>query len=254
MNLDIHDLRAFYQRQLGGIARRMLGGRIRARWRSVRGCTVVGVGFAVPYLGIFKGEAAHLGALMLASQGAMVWPSKGPCLGIMTEEANLPLADASVDRLLCVHCLEVTDNVGALIREMWRVLTPEGRLLLVVPNRRGVWARLDTTPFGYGRPYSRNQLEKLLTNSLFTPTDVSSALHIPPVHQPWLLRWATAWERLGGRLWPVFAGVLIVEARKEIMGALPRGRLQRARRKLITLPAPLRRSTRACAPKAPADA
>ena len=165
MYLDIHDLRDFYYRPLGGIVRRFLTSRIRARWRSVKGQTVMGLGFAVPYLGVFRGEAERLGALMLATQGAMVWPSEGPSLGVMVDEATLPLPDASVDRLLCVHCLEVSERAGALIREMWRVLTPEGRLLIIVPNRRGVWARLDTTPFGYGRPYSRNQLEKMLTES-----------------------------------------------------------------------------------------
>ena len=136
----------------------------------------------------------------------------------------LPLPDASVDDLLCVHCLEVAERAGPLLREMWRVLAPEGRLLIVVPNRRGLWARFDTTPFGHGRPYSRGQLERLLTDALFTPTLWTSALYMPPMDRHWLLRWATAFERIGARLWPAFAGVIIVEARKELMGALPKGK------------------------------
>lgn len=240
MHLDIHNLKDFYQRPLGGIVRRMLGSRIRARWRNVQGCTIVGLGFAAPYLGTFRDEAARIGALMPASQGAMVWPSPLLCRTVMVEEATLPLADASVDRLLCVHCLEMSENATALLREIWRVLSPEGRLLLIVPNRRGIWARFDSTPFGYGRPYSLGQLEVLLKQSLFTPIDQASALHMPPLHQEWLLGWATAFERMGGRMWPAFSGVQIVEARKELMGAMPRGEVARARRKLVTLPAPLR--------------
>ncbi len=258
MYLDIHNLRDFYHRPLGGIVRRMLGSRIRARWRNVKGCTVVGLGFAIPYLGVFRGEAERLGALMPAAQGAMVWPSKGVGRSVMVEEAMLPLADASVDRLLCVHCLEMSENTGALLREIWRVLTPEGRLLLVVPNRRGIWARLDTTPFGFGRPYSLGQLETLLKQSLFTPVDQTSALHMPPMHQAWMLRWATAFERLGARMWPAFSGVQIVEAKKELMGAMPRASVARARRQLVTLPAPapLRRAETAEAAREtqPADA
>ena len=159
----------------------------------------------------------------------------------MVEESTLPLPDASVDRLLLVHYLEVSENPQQLLREIWRVLAPEGRLLIIVPNRRGIWARIDTTPFGFGRPYSRDQLAKLLTQSLFTPIDVASALNMPPIDRPWLLRWAMALERLGGRLWPLFSGVLMVEARKEVMTALPVGKTVRARRQLVTLPAPLRR-------------
>ena len=169
MSLDVIELRDFYARPLGSIVRRLLTRRIRARWRSVHGRQVMGLGFAVPYIGAFRGEATRLGALMPANQGALVWPAAGNGHTVMVEEAMLPLPDACVDRLLAVHCLEASERTGALLREMWRVLTPEGRLLLVVPNRRGVWARLDTTPFGHGRPYSRGQLERLLTDALFTP-------------------------------------------------------------------------------------
>jgi len=223
MHPDVFELRDFYNRPLGTIVRRLLTSRIRARWRSVDGACVMGLGFAAPYIGTFRGEAARLGALMPGDQGALAWPAAGPGATVMVEEADLPLPDASVDRLLGVHCLEGSEQTGALLREMWRVLTPEGRLVLVVPNRRGIWARLDRTPFGHGRPYSRAQLERLLSDALFTPLEVTPALYMPPFDRHWLVRWATAFERLGARLWPGFAGVIIVEARKELMGAIPAG-------------------------------
>ena len=199
MHPDVVGLRDFYNRPLGGVVRRLLTSRIRARWRSVEGAELMGLGFAVPYIGIFRGEASRLGALMPAGQGALAWPPNGKGHVVMVEEAMLPLADASVDRLLAVHCLETSESVRALLREIWRVLTPEGRLLLVVPNRRGIWARLDTTPFGHGRPYSRGQLERLLTDALFTPQEWVSALYMPPIDRQWLVRWSTAFERVGAR-------------------------------------------------------
>jgi SAM-dependent methyltransferase len=142
----------------------------------------------------------------------------------MVDEAVFPLSDASVDFVLCVHGLETSGRAAATLREVWRVLAPEGRLLLVVPNRSGLWARFDTTPFGHGRPFSRGQLERLLTDALFTPFDWTSALYMPPLDRQWMMRWATVFERVGARLWPAFAGVIIVEARKELMGALPKGK------------------------------
>jgi SAM-dependent methyltransferase len=227
------ELRNFYGGPLGGIVRRMLTQRIRARWRTAQGCQLIGLGFAVPYIGMFRGEAARLAAVMPANQGALVWPASGPALTVMTDEAMLPLPDASVDLLLCVHCLEVAERAEPLLREMWRVLAPEGRLLIIVPNRRGVWARFDSTPFGHGRPYSKGQLERLLSEALFTPVEWSSALHMPPVNRPWLLRWATAFERMGARFWPAFAGVVMVDARKEIMAAIPKGRPAKRRIRLV---------------------
>ena len=83
MQNDVLELRSFYNRPLGGIVRRLLTQRIRARWRSAQGRQLMGLGFAVPYIGMFRGEAARLGALMPASQGALVWPSSGNVLSVM---------------------------------------------------------------------------------------------------------------------------------------------------------------------------
>jgi len=242
MQHDVVELRTFYNRPLGGIVRRMLTQRIRSRWRNARGCRLVGLGFAVPYIGMFRGEAAGLAALMPAVQGALVWPQSGNVLSVLVDEVLLPLADNSVDLLLCVHSLEVAERTGPMLREIWRVLSPEGRLLLIVPNRRGLWARFDTTPFGHGRPYSRGQLERLLADALFTPLEWASALYMPPLNRQWLVRWATVFERVGARLWPGFAGVIIVEARKELMGVVPKAAPARRKEQLATAPSGLKRN------------
>lgn len=227
MQIDVTDLRDFYAEPLGQVVRRVLSHRIRARWRAGNGVTLMGLGYAAPYLGAFRADVTRIGALMPEGQGALVWPPTGAVRTVLVEEERLPLADNSVDRFLGVHCLEVAGRPGPLLREIWRVLAPEGRLILVVPNRRGLWARTDATPFGQGRPYSRGQLEVLLADALFTPVDWSSALHFPPLANRMLLRSAVAWERFGARLNPLFGGVIIVEAKKET--SAPIGRPVRAR-------------------------
>ena len=119
-------------------------------------------------------------------------------------------------------------DAGALLREVWRVLAAGGRLLAVVPNRRGLWARMDTTPFGHGRPYSRSQITQLLRETWFTPTGWSEALYVPPIARGWFLRSAVAWERTGATLSAPFAGVHIVEATKQVYRAIPARREQSA--------------------------
>jgi hypothetical protein len=116
------------------------------------------------------------------------------------------------------------------MRELWRVLAPSGRLMAVVPNRRGVWARADTTPFGHGRPYSRSQIAALMRRSWFTPVRFSEALFLPPVGHDWMLQSAPAWERVGAAMSLPFAGVHLVEATKEVVRAIP---VQRERTRLI---------------------
>jgi SAM-dependent methyltransferase len=223
MHQDVTELRDFYARPLGKIARRVLRQRIRARWPRVTGQTLIGLGFASPYLGVFRGEAHRIGALMPATQGALVWPSKGDTMSVLVDEDRLPLPDNSVDRLLAVHCLETAEQVRPLLREMWRVLAPDGRLLMIVPNRRSMWSQSDATPFGHGRPYSRGQLEKILDDALFSPIDWSYGLHMPPFERKFILRSAASFERLGARVTPKFGGVIMVEARKEVMASMGTG-------------------------------
>ncbi len=224
MPIDVVDLRSFYATALGGMARRIIGQKIRTHWRRADGMVVIGLGYAAPYLGSFRNEALRLGAFMPAEQGGVLWPARGPFRSVMVEEDRLPLPDNTVDRLLFVHCLEsAAGHARGLLREAWRVLTPNGRLLVVVPNRRGIWARRDNTPFGHGQPYSRGQLERLLTDALFTPLLVETALHAPPLDLRVIIRAAPQVERFASKLSTPFGGLLVVEARKEIASLISSG-------------------------------
>lgn len=235
MHLDVADLRDFYLTALGRVVRRLLAHRIGARWRGMGVDTLIGIGFATPYLGTFRRDCVRFGAFSPVTQGALVWPTANRGQSVLVEPERLPLADNSVDRALLIHCLEMAGRPAPLLRELWRVLAPEGRILIIVPNRRGVWARLDRTPFGQGQPYSRSQLERLLTDSLFTPIDWDSALHVPPFDVRLLLRSARAWERIGARVWPLFGGVILVEAQKQIVQPMGKRAARRALRELVTV-------------------
>jgi SAM-dependent methyltransferase len=228
--MDVVDLRNFYAQRLGTVARRFIGRGIRARWTATGTLRVLGIGYATPYLGLFREEAERCLALMPAPQGVVRWPSTRPALAALVEEDELPLTDSAVDRVLLIHALEMSPDPAELLREVWRVLAPGGRLLAVVPNRRGLWARMDTTPFGQGRPYSRSQITQLLRETWFTPTGWGEALYVPPIGRAWFLRSAVAWERTGATLSAPFAGVHIVEATKQVYRAIP---ARRERRRLV---------------------
>jgi SAM-dependent methyltransferase len=227
MSIDVVDLRNFYAHRLGTVARHFVGRGIRKRWTNLAGQRVVGIGYASPYLGLFREEAERCLAFMPAAQGVVKWPSQRPTLSTLVEELELPLPDAAVDRVLLVHALEMSHDAIALLREVWRVLAAGGQLLAVVPNRRGLWARMDTTPFGHGRPYSRSQITHLLRETWFTPISWGEALYVPPIERGWFLRSAIAWERTGATLSAPFAGVHVVEATKQVYRAIPARREKR---------------------------
>ena len=243
MSLDVVDLRNFYAQQLGAVARRFVGRGIRSRWTDTRAQRVAGIGYATPYLGLFREEAERCLAFMPAAQGVVKWPSATPSLTTLVEELDLPLTDAAIDRVLLVHALETSEQVGAMLKEVWRVLAGGGRLLIVVPNRRGVWAPLDRTPFGSGRPYTASQLSQLLRDELFTPVTTGAALFVPPSRSRMMLRSARAWERAGAHWFPRFGGVVIVEATKQIYAKPATTRVVRSRR-LVYTPAHSRSAVR----------
>ena len=149
------------------------------------------------------------------------WPAGAPNLSCTAEEDALPFPDLCFDRVILVHGLEAADNARGMLREVWRVLKDDGRLLIVAPNRRGMWAHLETTPFGHGQPYSAGQIGKLLAASLFRVERRDTALYLPPSNLRLVLRSAPLLERTGRRLLTGLAGVTITEAVKDVYAALP---------------------------------
>ena len=216
MPLDVNELRGFYASPLGDVARRLIGRILRARWENCVGQSLMGLGYAAPYLDRFRDEALRTLAFMPAQQGVVNWPSAGVSSSALVETDMLPLPDSTIDRAIVVHALETAEYPGELMEEVWRVLTPGGRVLVIAPSRRGVWARADGTPFGFGRPYSKGQLRELMRESLFSPIHWDEALYAPPFQRRMFLRWATAFERVGSRIGLPFAGVYIVEATKQL--------------------------------------
>ncbi len=103
-----------------------------------------------------------------------------------------------------------------MLRQLWRVLAPEGKLLLVAPNRASLWAQVEWSPFGQGRPFSRRELDRILRDVLFVPTFWDRALFVPPFNAKTLIGTGAGWERLGQRFLPRLGGVHLVEATKSL--------------------------------------
>ncbi len=216
MPLDVNDLVAFYSSPLGDVSRRLIGRVLRARWDNCARLSILALGYGGPYLERFRDEAQRVLAFMPAEQGVVNWPASGRSCSALVDPDMLPLPDATIDRALVVHALETAEYPGALLEEVWRVMAPGGRMILVAPSRRGVWARVDGTPFGQGQPYSKGQLRDLMREALFSPVYWGEALYAPPFRRRFFVNSAPAIERLGAAIGIPFAGVHIVEATKQV--------------------------------------
>lgn len=221
MRRDVLELRQFYASPLGRAAREMLSRKICEAWGDARGLDVLGIGYATPHLEALRPQARRTVAAMPSAQGVEAWPSGGRNLACLADEAALPLPNALFDRVLVVHALEEATDPRALLREVWRVMAPTGRVILAAASRRGLWANTEATPFGVGRPFSRTQLEALAREAELEPIAWSRALYVPPLNST--ARFAEGFERVGSRLWPAFSGLILLEAVKQTFAVKPNG-------------------------------
>ena len=228
MHLDVQDLRNFYYRNaLGRAVQANLRERVLKLWPEAKGQTVVGFGFAAPLLRPYLKDARRVVALMPGPQGVMPWPQNAPNVSVLCEETRWPLETGHVDRLILLHGLETSEHPSYLLEEAWRVLGPGGKALFIVPNRAGLWARRDATPFGFGRPYSVTQLETQLKKHQFLPERQMGALYQFPSHKRLWMKSAKLFDQIGRHMPAVIAGgAFLLEASKRVYP--PKGRVQRA--------------------------
>lgn len=215
MRVDVLALLRFYASPLGEVVRRAASRRLAALWPYTEGLDVLGLGYPTPYLERFRAGARRTVTMMPAAQGAEPWPADR-VLTTLAEDTRLPFMDAVFDRVLLVHALEECEAAHAMLREVWRVMAPEGRLVVIAANRWSWWAQSGATPFGHGRPYSRTQLAALLSDSVFEPVVSARALYAPPSTWSPFVRAADAFESVGEKLWPAQGGLVLMEAVKRL--------------------------------------
>ena len=236
--MDVVDLREYYSNALGKATQRLIAAKLLGHLPQDPQAAVLGLGYATPFL---NENAGRQMAFMPARRGVIHWPEHGNVASALVDELDLPLGDNAVDAALLIHCLEFTDSPEELLQEVWRVLTPQGKLLLVVPNRSSLWAMRDVSPFGHGQPFSRRQLQGLLRTAQFSITRFEYALVMPPWKRFAGSALARGFENLGrAAALRGISGVLIVEAQKQVYAYAPGRKVRRvlSRFKPAFLPAP----------------
>ena len=232
---DVVELRSYYASPLGKITTRLIRRQIRTLWPSVKGMDILGLGYAPPFLETFRDEAAHTAALMPTLQGVIRYGRYQGNLTSLARETDLPIKEASMDRIIIVHCLEHTDHSKHMLREVWRSLAPGGRVLIIVPSRLGPWCRSEATPFGHGKPFSTSQIKEILSKNMLSPTRWTSALFLPPFKSRTMLTALATLETTGQRWWSKFAGVLIIEAEKQIYAVNPQDTAKKMAQKPVLI-------------------
>jgi SAM-dependent methyltransferase len=228
---------AFYATPRGQMAAAILGRAIRAHWPDLGHLDVLGVGYPEPFLDWSNGGRAEAGAPARCLAAITIRhrppyrPTRMQGAVCAVEPDHLPFPDLSFDRILVVHGVEAAGSPERLLREAWRLLRDDGRMLVLAANRTGLWAHMDSTPFGQGQPYSQRQIDRLLVSGMFRAERHSRALFVPPTGWSLLQRSHRLWELAGHALLPQLAGVILTEAAKDAYAAVPT--LEPARRRIV---------------------
>ncbi len=159
-----------------------------------------------------------------------------PRVALITDAAALPFPPASLDLVLLPHTLELSADPHQVLREVERVLVPEGRVVISGLNPASLWGLRQ----GRGRLVDRLGLTLLGSSRLYLPEagefigpwrlrdwlrllgfEVESerfGCYRPAVRtDKWLQR--TAWmDRAGARWWPIFGAVYFFVAVKRVRG------------------------------------
>ena len=159
-----------------------------------------------------------------------------PCrCALVTDFAALPFAAASLDLLVLPHALECSADPHATLREVERVLVPDGRVVICGFNPTSLW----TVRQGLGHVLRRIGLRGRMGPSYlpasgesiglwrlrdwlrllsFDTEQVRYGCYVPPVRSvKWLTRWGFM-ERMGARWWPILGAAYVVVGVKRVRG------------------------------------
>lgn len=139
-------------------------------------------------------------------------------------EYDLPFTSASLDLVLLPHVLEFSPQPHQVLREVERVLVPEGSVIIAGFNPYSLWglrrlaARTDPDSPWDGQYRSVPRIRDWLTLLGFETRAADFGCHAPPVRsQRWIERWRCL-EQVGARWWPVCGGSYLLQGIKRVQG------------------------------------
>jgi SAM-dependent methyltransferase len=216
MKIALEKIRKFYKSSLGEYVLSCLKPYISSFLPlSLRHKSILGIGFAENFIDTSLSQKN----ILIHCFPNFFYNGLGGCEtaenNVFFHEHALPFLNQSVDYAILIHSCEFFSNSDCFFEELWRILSPEALTLIIVPNRQGVWSWFDSTPFGYGHPYTMSQLKDFLAQKGFLIYDENSALFYPPLHLKKGTSFFKYLENFGRRYLKKIAGVNIVYAQKK---------------------------------------
>lgn len=156
--------------------------------------------------------------------------------GFQGTPTQLPIQADSIDVVVLPHTLEFSLTPHDILREVDRVLVPEGHLVMLVFNPRSSWM-LWRWVLGWrnkapwcGRFISTTRIKDWMSLLGFDVTHVEGYFYRPPLQRDSIMKRLGLWEKLGKRAWPILGAANLIIAKKRVTTLTPirpRWRVQR---------------------------
>lgn len=241
MRPDPHKLDVFYKSPSGILLSDILSRKLNSRWHDLSGQDVLGYGFCEKYLSSYKKTANRIILALPKVNLNRVDSGDMHATSCITEDLYLPFSDSRFDKILCVHSNVDPSNFDLLLKEFWRVLRPEGQIIIIASNSSGGWIK-NMGPFSEEISFSRKELKNSLVNSGFQTTNLTGIIHLPYRNLSTKNRFLYILENMSEIIFPYFSRVVLVEAIKRLY-AEPNGTPESIRINTIISSNPLANKT-----------
>lgn len=140
---------------------------------------------------------------------------------------RLPFDGRSVDVALLPHTLDFCDEPHQVLREVERVLVPEGHVVILGFNPLSLWGlRRVFSPPPRPVPWCGNffrlaRVKDWLALLDFEPTHGGMLFYRPPLAHEGMMDRLHFLDKTGDRWWPMMAAVYLVVAKKRMPGVTP---------------------------------
>jgi len=161
------------------------------------------------------------------------WPQETPPAGecerseVRGSLEWLPIATDAIDTVVMPHTLEFTDDPHQVLREIDRILIPEGHAVILGFNPWSLWIFWRMALSWRGRPpwcgrfTSQARLKDWLQLLGFDIIEARRYFYRPPLSHKGLMRRLRFLDRIGQRWTPFFGAGYVVVARKRVATLTP---------------------------------
>ena len=145
---------------------------------------------------------------------------------LMASNEALPFDEASVDLIIAPHILEQMAEPYELLKEIHRVLMPEGRLIISGFNPMSLWGIKRLLSFDIDYPWNTkfiplSKIKEWLPIIGLEMVEGKMGCYVPPIQQSSWLKKLHSMEKLGDRWWPMLGGFYFLVIQKRVHGMTP---------------------------------